>query len=114
MTNFYYSGNLRENERFVIRHYHSYGRDYEKAGNTDCDFCHDIYDRREMDYVVPAFDNNEDPDKIAWTVKLCGSCLNVLIADHEMRNCKRLGICKEQVDDWEQITNNQQEERKGK
>ena len=58
--------------------------DYGGFNNTDCDDCHDVYDRRELCYVttVTEYDN---PGNVTWTVKLCSECLNVIIYDQDER-----------------------------
>ena len=38
-------------------------------------------------YIAPEY--NEDPEKMAWTVKLCGECLNSIIHEHDERNFNR-------------------------
>ena len=45
--------------------------------NKPCDYCGDIYHRNDLVYISPEY--NEDPEKMIWTVKLCGPCLNVII-----------------------------------
>ena len=85
MTNFFYSGHERKNyNRFEYRRFWSYGKDYGGFNNTDCDDCHDVYDRRELCYVttVTEYDN---PYNGTWTVKLCSGCLNVIIYDQDER-----------------------------
>ena len=92
MTNFYYIGHLKENQRFIRRRYRSHYKDYRDDRTTVCDFCDNVFDRIEMCFVTPEFDSNEDPDKVAWTIKLCAECITVIDHDHEIRNFKRFGI----------------------
>ena len=104
MTNFYYIGHLKENHRFIRRRYRSYyNEDYRDDRTTTCDFCDDVFDRIELCFVTPEFDSNEDPYKVAWTLKLCSDCIIVIDKDHEIRNFKRLGVCNDEVEDWEKL-----------
>ena len=81
MINFFYCGD-KERSRFGYRRYWSYGQDHGGYNNTDCDDCHDIFDRRELCFVTTENEYN-NPDNITWTVKLCSPCLNVLIYDND-------------------------------
>jgi hypothetical protein len=89
MTNFFYSGHERKNyNKFGYRRFWSFGKDYGGFNNTDCDFCHDVYDRRELCYITTEIEY-DNPDNVTWTVKLCSGCLNVIIYDQDERNFNR-------------------------
>ena len=77
MTNFFYDGSRKEEYLYI--HYDN--------SNKPCDDCGDIYHTYDLVYVTP--ENYEDPEKMVWTVKLCGPCLNVIIHDHDERNFNR-------------------------
>ena len=82
MTNFFYSGDREGRSRFGYRRFWFYGKDY-GYNNTDCDVCHDIYDRRELYYVTTEENEYNNPDNISWTVKLCSGCLNSIIYEQD-------------------------------
>ena len=77
MTNFYYGGEKKEENLFIY-----YGN-----GNKPCDECGGISHRCDLSYIVPEY--NEDPEEMAWTVKLCDECLNSIIHEHDERNFNR-------------------------
>jgi hypothetical protein len=89
MTNFFYSAHERKNyNKFGYRRFWSFGKDYGGFNNTDCDDCHDVYDRMELCYITTESEYN-NPDNVTWTVKLCSGCLNVIIYDQDERNFYR-------------------------
>jgi hypothetical protein len=77
MTNFFYGGERKEEYLYI----------YYDIGIKFCDYCNDIFDRYELVYITPEY--YEDPEKMVWTIKLCGECLNVIIHDHDERNFNR-------------------------
>jgi hypothetical protein len=77
MTNFFYDGSRKEEYLDLY-----YGDD-----NKPCDYCGDVYHRIDLVYISPEY--YEDSEKMIWTVKLCGPCLNVIIHEHDERNINR-------------------------
>ena len=90
MTNFFYSAHEGKNyNKFGYRRFWSFGKDYGGFNNTDCDYCHDVYDRMELCYITTESEY-DNPDNVTWTVKLCSGCLNVIIYDQDERNSDRI------------------------
>jgi hypothetical protein len=79
--NFYYSydegddndDGLDKNDDWKISFYNYYKR---------CDFCQDIFLKSDLIYVTT---NNDDPENIVETLRLCAECLTVINYDHDER-----------------------------
>jgi hypothetical protein len=78
--NFYYSydedrddDRLGKNDDWKISFYNYYKR---------CDFCQEIFLKFDLIYVTT---NNDDPENMVETLRLCAECLTVINHEHDKR-----------------------------